>query len=49
MSSLVYAFQYLRRLVRECSDLRSLFVCVGPLHPKILAMFGQIPVFNKYY
>ena len=35
MSSLLYAYQYLRRLVRECSDLRPfvLFVCVDPLSP----------------
>ena len=33
--SLVYAFQYWRRLVRECSDLRPcvLFVCVDHLTP----------------
>ena len=35
VSSLVYAFQYMRRLVRECSNLQPfvLFVCVDPLLP----------------
>ena len=35
MSSLVYAFQFLQRLFRECFDLRLfvLFVYVDPLPP----------------
>ena len=35
ISGVHYAFQYLRRLVRECSDLRPfvLLVCVDPLPP----------------
>ena len=35
MSSLVYAFRFLQRLVRQCSDLHLfiLFVCVNPLPP----------------
>ena len=35
VSGVQYAFQYLRRLVSECSDLRPfvLLVCVDPLPP----------------